>query len=565
MKTLRHFEAVVLCLTLLGLPVSLSAQAPDALLRILDEEVQREMPILGQQDPPVYYLNYRVDEVSTHAVVTSFGALTRSDSSKLRYLTLTVRVGSPEMDNYHPLRGQGGAYSSGMADLSLGDDPLAIKQALWSATSDAYQQAVGALAKVKANIAVKAEEEDKSPDFWLGQPNVFVDPPLKPEEVQSDRTAWENRLRKYSSAFLKDPAIFNGWSSFEFQVTRKYFVSNRGDRIAQNSTAARIFVSGTIKAKDGMELPLMESYFAFKPSGLPADEVVMSEVDALVKNLTALRNAPTAEPYSGPALLSGKAAGVFFHEIFGHRVEGQRMKSEDDSQTFKKKVNEQVLPTHLSVSCDPARRNLAGQDLNGFYLYDDQGSQGRQVKVVENGILKSFLMSRTPINGFPESNGHGRAQYCMQPVARQSNLLIETSRPRTEAELRAQLISLAKAQNKPYAYYFDEVVGGFTQTGRFSPNAFNVTPTLVYRVYADGRPDEVVRGVDLIGTPLSMFAQIDQAGGTTEVFNGTCGAESGGVAVSAACPMLLVKAIETQKRAKSQERPILLPRPDTNN
>jgi TldD protein len=262
-------------------------------------------------------------------------------------------------------------------------------------------------------------------------------------------------------------------------------------------------------------------------------------------------------------LLSGKAAGVFFHEIFGHRIEGQRMKSEDDSQTFKKMINEQVLPPHLSVYCDPLMKAFEGQDLNGFYRYDDQGAQARRVNVVEQGILKRFLMSRTPIQGFPESNGHGRAQAGFQPAARQSNLTIASSRGRTREELRAEVVALAKAQNKPYAYFFDEVVGGFTQTGRFSPNAFNVTPTLVYRIYTDGRSDEVVRGVDLIGTPLSMFSQIDQAGGATEVFNGTCGAESGGVPVSAICPMLLVKTIETQKRSKSQERSILLPRPDS--
>jgi TldD protein len=138
-----------------------------------------------------------------------------------------------------------------------------------------------------------------------------------------------------------------------------------------------------------------------------------------------------------------------------------------------------------------------------------------------------------------------------------------TSQPKTREELRVKLINLAKEQNKPYGYLFDDVVGGFTITGRYSPNSFNVTPTLVYRVYTDGRPDEIVRGVDLIGTPLSMFSQIDEVGDKAEIFNGYCGAESGTVPVSAACPMLLVKVIETQKKAKSQERSFILPRPDS--
>jgi predicted Zn-dependent protease len=151
----------------------------------------------------------------------------------------------------------------------------------------------------------------------------------------------------------------------------------------------------------------------------------------------------------------------------------------------------------------------------------------------------------------------------MQPTSRQSNLIVETSQPKTNEELRAELIRLAKEQNKPYGYLFDDVLGGFTMTGRFIPNAFNVTPTLVYKIFTDGRPDEIVRGVDLVGTPLAIFSQIDQAGGKIETFNGYCGAESGTVPVACVAPMIVVKVIETQKKSKSQERPIILPRPDS--
>ena len=555
--------------TLLGVALALAAlpglaQAQDPLLNILEQEVKREMQVLGKQEPPAYYLSYRVAEVHEVSLGTSFGALARSDETQARYLTVTLRVGSPGMDNYHQLRGQFGFPSMGRIDLPLADEPAAIQQELWSATSDAYQQAVAMLARVKANVAVKSEEGDKSPDFWLSEPNVFVEPPPKPAELGCDQTLWTKRLKEQSAVFLKDPAIFDASSGLECQMMRKYFVSSSGDRIAENCPANHLAVSATIKAKDGMELPLIKTYFAFSPDGLPSQETIMNDLQEMLQHLRALKAAPVAEPYSGPALLSGRAAGVFFHEIFGHRVEGQRLRNEEDAQTFKKKINEPVLPAHLSVFFDPQMKSFAGQPLTGYYRYDDQGCKGARVNVVESGILKRFLMSRTPIAGFPESNGHGRAQSFLQPVARQSNLVVETSRTHPRDELRSALIALAKAQNKPYAYYFDEVEAGFTLTTRFLPNAFNIMPTLVYRVYTDGRPDEVVRGVDLIGTPLSMFSQIDQAGGPTEVFNGICGAESGGVPVSAICPMLLVKVIETQKSAKSQERPIALPRPDAN-
>jgi predicted Zn-dependent protease len=259
--------------------------------------------------------------------------------------------------------------------------------------------------------------------------------------------------------------------------------------------------------------------------------------------------------------MTGKASGVFFHEIFGHRIEGQRMKSESDGQTFKKKIGEKILNENLSVIMDPTMQNYNGQDLNGYYKYDDQGVKSEEVDIVKNGTLKGFLMSRRPIEGFPKSNGHGRAQAGMEPVTRQSNLIVTTDKPYTFDELKQILREEAKKQGLEYGYLFSSVVGGFTMTGRFIPNAFNVTPTEVYRIYVDGRPDELVRGVDLVGTPLSMFSQIEAAGGDVEVFTGTCGAESGGVPVTAISPALFVKRIEMQKKDKSQERPPILPRP----
>jgi predicted Zn-dependent protease len=237
------------------------------------------------------------------------------------------------------------------------------------------------------------------------------------------------------------------------------------------------------------------------------------------------------------------------------------MRQETDGQTFKKKTGEAVLPDFLNVYMDPTIDKYKGRELSGFYKYDDEGVRGQKVTLVENGILKGFLMSRVPIEGFPASNGHGRATAGQNPVARQSNLIIESTQDKTEKELRQALKDELARQSKEYGYYFASVTGGFTQTGRYMPNAFNVTPTEVYRVYADDRPDELVRGVDLVGTPLAMFSQIAAAGGGAGYFMGLCGAESGSVPVSCVSPMLFLKQIEIQKKMKSQSLPPLLPKP----
>jgi hypothetical protein len=123
------------------------------------------------------------------------------------------------------------------------------------------------------------------------------------------------------------------------------------------------------------------------------------------------------------------------------------------------------------------------------------------------------------------------------------------------------LIEEAKRQGKPYGLFFEDISGGFTTTSRNSPQAFQVTPIMVYRVYVDGRPDELVRGVDLIGTPLTSFSKIVASNDKQEIFNGFCGAESGFIPVSAVSPSILTTQIEVQKKAKSSERPPILPPP----
>jgi predicted Zn-dependent protease len=271
------------------------------------------------------------------------------------------------------------------------------------------------------------------------------------------------------------------------------------------------------------------------------------------------------EPYTGPAILSGRASGVFFHEIFGHRIEGHRQKDEDGGQTFTKQVNKQILPTFISVFDDPTLQQLkagaAETDLNGFYPYDDEGVKSQRVPVVESGILKNFLMSRSPVKGFSNSNGHGRKSAGLRPVGRQGNLIVQSSQMVSDARLRELLIEECKKQGKPFGLFFSDISGGFTNTNRGGPQAFQVTPVMVYRVYTDGRPDELVRGVDLIGTPLVSFSKILATSDRQEVFNGMCGAESGWVPVSAVSPAILTAQIEVQKKPKSNDRLPILPPP----
>jgi predicted Zn-dependent protease len=324
---------------------------------------------------------------------------------------------------------------------------------------------------------------------------------------------------------------------------------------------ARLVAVAATRAGDGMDLFRARTFEAETVDGLPPQAELEAAIRELGASLEALRKAPVIEPFDGPAILSGRAAAVFFHEVLGHRLEGQRQRGDQEGQTFTKELGKQILPTFLSVADDPTLTTFGDTWLSGSYKYDDEGEKAQRVDLIQGGVLKNFLMSRLPIDGFTASNGHGRAQTGKMPTGRQGNLIVTSTKMESESKLRKQLIEEAKKQGKAYGLYFEDISSGFAVTQRSSPQAFSVVPLVVWRVYVDKRPDELVRGVSIVGTPLAAMKSILATGDKYEVFNGECGAESGTVPVSAVAPSILLRDIETQRKPQGSARPPILPIP----
>lgn len=510
-------------------------------------------------DPQPYFISYEITEQEFHTVSGTLGTVDSANSGKSRALDVSVRVGTSKLDNYHRVRGDRGQFTSGVL-VSYEDNVNSIKHRLWMETDRAYRTAAERLIRIKTNTQVRVADADDSDDFSTEPAETFVQVPAR---LKFDEVEWSERIRRLSGRFKNYPSVLTSHVSVQAQNETKYLVNTEGSRLAHGRGFARVVMNASAKAADGTDLSTFETFEAVDASGLPDDKTLLAAADRVANDLSHLLKASETEPFLGPAIFSGRAAGVFFHEIFGHRVEGHRQKDETEGQTFTKSVGTKVLPDFLSVVFDPTRKKIGGVDLNGWYDYDDEGVKARPVSAVENGVLKTFLMSRSPIKGFAQSNGHGRRQPGLEVVSRQSNLIVESSNAVPEARLRQMLIDEVKKRNKPYGLYFRDITGGFTTTQRAGLQAFKVIPVIVYRVYADGRPDELVRGADIVGTPLSSFSKILATSDKPEVFNGYCGAESGMVPVSAVAPAILVSEIEIQKKAKSNDRPPLLPEPTT--
>jgi TldD protein len=533
--------------------------APSPLIATMAQELDREMPILSKANPPAYFVSYILTSTDRSEVMGSNGALLSSEDSRSRWLETQVRVGSYDLDNTHKVGNSAPGQGSYGASVPIDDAPDVLRRAMWEETDKQFRVASEALIKINTSKEVQVQTaEEHAPDFAREQPHTFYGPEVS---VRPDRKPWETKVRLYTAAFRASPQILNSIVTFSATGDNQYQVTSEGTRLQFGQVHYRLelFIQG--KAPDGMDINRYYNFDWANPADAPDDKTVLAEGQVLRKELEALVAAPLVEPYAGPALLTGRATAVFFHEVFGHRAEGFRQKDINEGQTFARKVGEEILPKFLSIYDDPTERTLGKDILIGFYPFDDEGTPSERVTLVDHGVLKSFEMSRQPLTGFPVSNGHGRRQIGAQPVSRQGNLIVQSSVTVSNAELRKKLVEEIKNQGKPFGLLIDDIAGGFTFTGRGQPQAFQVQPLVVYKVYADGRPDELVRGVDIVGTPLVSLTKIMATGDTMETFNGYCGAESGSVPVSASAPAILIREMEVQKKETSTDKPPILPPP----
>jgi predicted Zn-dependent protease len=562
-KTHRSFWTSTLALAVACGSLSGSARSAadtkPAVLTAMQEELDRSLAAESKADPAAYFLNYTVSDRQYAEVSGSNGALMSSSETRARWLEVQTRVGSYQLDNTHKIADRPPSWTSPGTNVTLDDDIPVLRREMWRETDRQYRAAAEALIKVTTSQQVQVQTaEGNAPDFSREKPHNFVGPRV---EINVDRRPWEARVRKYTAAFSGSAAVLNSIATFTAQANNQYQVNSEGTKLGFGQIHYRLELFVQSKASDGMDIQRYANFDWLEPKEAPDDEAVLARIKVMIREVEDLDKAPLVDPFAGPAMLTGRATAVFFHEVLGHRLEGFRQKDINEGQTFTKKIGEPILPEFISVKDDPTQQRLGSQMLLGYYPYDDEGVPSENVKLVDHGVLKTFEMSRSPLVDVPVSNGHGRRQLGYVPVARQGNLIVSSTKAVSNAELRQKLIDLVKQQNKPFGLLIDDIAGGFTFTGRGQPQAFQVLPLVVYKVFPDGRPDQLVRGVDIVGTPLVSLTKIVATGDTPEIFNGYCGAESGSVPVAAAAPAVLISELEVQKKESSTDKLPILPPP----
>ncbi len=560
MKTIKNVILLFVAFALLnGNSLKAKGVKKDRLDKILQKELMRNFEVMKKLKVPVYYISLRVEEEQTAFLQSSHGGIDANSNYFNRNIAISMRVGDRKFDNMHYTGNLRNNYRYTLPDTDVEED---IRLSLWRALQQTYLRAVDELEENKTRLKTDIEQEDKSPDFSIEKPNHYYQKPLKFSELNFNEKKMSNDLKTYSQILSDNKDILYSNVYISVSNNRAHFMDTDGASIIQNVPYIFFMINGVTLAPDGMVLEDYKTYVVRNMNELPKNDQITKDVKKLSATLSALKKAPKIDVYNGPVLLGSDVSGVFFHEFLGHRLEGTRMKSGYDAQTLKKKIGELVLPNRISVTLNPTINRYKGLKLSGDYKFDDEGVKAQKVEAIKNGVLKNFLMNRVELNEFSHSNGHGRGNLNVGTEARQSNLIVESNNPVSMEKLNEIFIKEIKKKGLKFGYRIDKVSGGLTMTNAASANAFYLKPLVVYRVYADGRPDELVRGVNIIGTPMTAFSQIIAESKEQSVFNGMCGALSGYVPVSAVAPNMLIKQLEFQKIGDEKRTNLpILPRP----
>jgi len=554
-------------MTLLFASLAGAKPPPDARQDLLDAmviELDRNFKTLKlKENAPPYFLSYSMKDFEQHEISARYGAIFQDDVYRDRKLYVDARVGDytfdssidDEIDFTFSLKGNSFIPRK---NAPIDEHPLALRTALWLVSDQQYKAALFNFLKKKGEDVYAVDDPKRPASFTREEPAVYLGNRL-PFSWSHDR--WAALAREVSGTFGAAPQLLDSEVRIAGDKVVRYLVNTEGGRVVTEEALYAVHLSVWARAGDGQLLDDSRDWYAPTEEQLPSDAVVREAAKKLIDEITALRAAPSIDPYTGPAILESDAAGVLFHEAVGHRLEGERQGSDAEGKTFRGQIGRPVLASFLSIYDDPTLREAGGKQLNGWYLYDDEGVKAQRVALVEAGLLKNFLLSRKPIEGFSKSNGHGRAQSNHKPVARMANLIVESKKQVDDKQLKAMLIAEAKRQGKPYGLIIKDITGGNTNTSSFGYQAFKGVPRMVYRVDVRDGKESLVRGVEIVGTPLSSINKVMASGKTSGTFNGFCGAESGMVPVSTVSPAMLLQEIELQRVVEGKDRPPLLPAP----
>ena len=526
------------CALLLAGGVSVFAQAKpedDDFLKLLRTELKRHYDSLQHTDNPPYFMAYRVNETTEHSILADFGMIYDNSTSKTVILTIEMRVGTPETDNYHYL-----TYITPyikQIPMPLDENPALVRKVLRNETLKAHQEAVMQSVRNKVSEILLVGEQDYEKFLYMRHDlDGYYEPPLTASEWNDDH--WQQSLAYCTSDH--HIGLTEESARLKYTTTRKYLVNSENSFFVENITSAMLTLRIEGLTPDHIPEHIERQHFANLPEGLPDMEVLRTEMEEMETLLSSVLVAEKCDLSHCPVLLSPFASSVLIHNVLGHDLENP------DNNWLRDNVWRRVMPTSFSMYSDPSLTPIHGVYLGGSYVFDDEGIKGQRVQHIDHGEFQQFLSTRTQRPNAFKSRGNARGNRRL-PSARLSNLVLESDKSLDRNELFERLNQLNEHQD--YALFVSEV-----EIRCDTDDLVSIYPTVCYKVYANHRkPDEIVRDVVLTGTKQQWLNNLEAAGAGSNSVTMICHSKGDDLLTSCTAPMLLFRNAEVRQQSKTPQ------------
>ena len=578
-----------------------AASDKDHTLQAMKDEMARAKSRLELAIPPSnqpvrpYYVEYRLLDMDIREVVAEFGALVSTGHSRTRLMNVGARVGDYKLDSSNFIADEGfRGFIGPSGSVGIDRDYDSLRQDLWIATDQAFKEAVETYSRKQAYLSSLARPSDID-DFSRVQVIQHVDP--LPNCDWSNRN-WEEEARQTSAALRAFPEIYESRVTYYLVYLTEYLLTSEGTEIRTNHSYAAIEAPMSTLAPDGMALSHFYATYAPTPGELPSVDEVKKNLNVAGAELEHIRRAPTASDYTGPVLFESRAAAALVAQVLGPSLNGGRppvafqpivdqlMNNLGARSDWSGKMDVRVLPPTVTLTDDPTAKDYKGTPLIGGYTVDEEGVPAEKVTIVENGKLKNLLMSRRPGPDEDKSNGHGRSSYLAEPKPTMSNLVFSSSEAVSKDEMKKKFMDACKAEKLDYCLEvrqmdnptisimhqedFNDLLASFGGNA-----ATDRLPLVVYKVYPDGRPEELVRGARITGFNARSLRNIEAIGNDDYVYNfmenqtvgvagtalGAFGSAQNGLPASVVAPSLLFEEVEFRGARGEPKRLPILPEP----
>lgn len=538
----------VLTLTLLCSVVGLVYAESDPVDRALDAELKRASTQLDEPGyPPPYFVSLTAIDVDSYERKCTMGAASVSSGYRQRLILPDVRVGDYTFDN-HPV-----APVSRFAAMSAGfeADEFSLRHSLWLSLDSAYKSATADFLRKQALRVQRGKTEYDFDDLSREAPRTAASAPAP---------AWpagvlDGLCEAGSRALREAPGLLEAQAVVQRRSTRSRLRTSEGFRVDSGREIAEVELNAVDISTDGLRLFATKRFTAGSAAGLPSQDEVQAAARGLISDLERLKLAKTTSPFSAPALIDPSVSAAVVLAL-ALRLSGEEQRDPNGAQIFKGKIGKPVLPKGFELYDDPAAAEFGGVSLVGRYDSDDEGVAPRRAELIEDGVLKGFLLSRHPVIGFPVSNGHGRAYAGYRPVGAPGSLFLSSKKPMPQKKLLELLRQECRRRGKPYGLWVKKLRLFNQQQGTSGHGSIRLMPGLLYLVEAKSGAVTLVRDLDLVGTPLDLMNNIVAAGDDLQAQN-----IAWNVPVSAVVPSLLLSDAELQRAETKPEKPPILPPP----